>query len=153
MDDQSLLASFFALSFFVIFLTFIWIIVAYFLTAIALYTMAKNDRIDDAVFAFIPFLNMKVWGDLAKGKLPDFLKENAGWKVFGIYIVCFFLNFIPVIGWLASVVTVVLAIYLMYAILERYGTNAVLFTILHVITLSVFLPIHLFVIRKEVARY
>lgn len=40
-------------------------------------------------FLHLFLLNSKIWGDLAKDKLPDFLKEEAGWKVFGIYVACF----------------------------------------------------------------
>ncbi|MDF4740544.1 hypothetical protein P3530_24680, partial [Vibrio parahaemolyticus] len=84
MEDQGVLAGFFALSFAFILVILIWAVIAYLLTAFALYTMAKNDGATDGVLAFIPFLNSKIWGDLAKDKLPDFLKEEAGWKVFGI---------------------------------------------------------------------
>ncbi|KEK25143.1 hypothetical protein [Bacillus gaemokensis] len=153
MEEQSILAGFFALGFAFILITVIWVIIAYLLTAVALYTMAKNDGADDGVLAFIPFLNSKILGDLAKEKLPDFLKEEAGWKVFGIYVACFILNFIPIISLLATGVSIVLSIYLIYAILERYGTNAILFTIIHVITCSIFLPIHLFIIRDEPTKY
>ncbi|MFJ8529539.1 hypothetical protein [Bacillus sp. NPDC094106] len=153
MEDQSILASFFALSFASIFIALIWAVLAYVLTAFALYTMAKNDGADDGVLAFIPFLSAKIWGDLAKEKLPDFLKEEAGWKVFGIYVVCFILKFIPILCLLAGAVVLVLSIYLIYAVLERYSTNAVLFTIIHVITFSIFLPIHLFLIRNEPTKY
>lgn len=99
------------------------------------------------------FLNSKIWGDLAKDKLPDFLKEEAGWKVFGIYVACFIFNFVPILYLLATAVSIVLSIYLIYAILDRYGTNSILFTIIHTITFSVFLPIHLFIIRNEPVRY
>ncbi|WP_242144070.1 MULTISPECIES: hypothetical protein [unclassified Bacillus cereus group] len=153
MEDQSIFAGFLALSFTAILIILIWAVLSYVLTAFALYTMAKNDGANDAILAFIPFLNCKVWGDLAREKFPDFLKEEAGWKVFGIYVGCFILNFIPIIGFLAGVATLVLSIYLIYAILERYGTNAVLFTIIHAITCSLFLPIHLFLIRNEPTRY
>ncbi|MBO1623660.1 MULTISPECIES: hypothetical protein [Bacillus] len=153
MEDQSILAGFFALSFTFILIIVIWGIIAYVLTAFSLYTMAKNDGAEDGVLAFIPFLNSKVWGDLAKEKLPSFLKEEAGWKIFGIYVLCFILNFVPILNVLATGVSLVLSIYLIYAILERYGTNAVLFTIIHVITCSIFLPIHLFLIRNEPTKY
>lgn len=99
------------------------------------------------------FLNSKIWGDLAKDKLPDFLKEEAGWKVFGIYVACFIFNFVPILYLLATAVSIVLSIYLIYAILDRCGTNSILFTIIHTITFSVFLPIHLFIIRNEPVRY
>ncbi|PEY31557.1 hypothetical protein CN354_23420 [Bacillus cereus] len=153
MEDQSILAGFFALSFAAIFIILIWVLIAYLLTAFALYTMAKNDGANDGVLAFIPFLNSKIGGDLAKEKLPSFLKEEAGWKVFGIYVACFILNFIPIISLLATGVSLALSIYLVYAILERYGTNAILFTVIHVITCSIFLPIHLFLIRNEPTKY
>lgn len=153
MEDQSILAGFFALSFTFILIIVIWGIIAYVLTAFSLYTMAKNDGAEDGVLAFIPFLNSKVWGDLAKEKLPNFLKEEAGWKIFGIYVLCFILSFVPILNVLATGVSLVLSIYLIYAILERYGTNAVLFTIIHVITCSIFLPIHLFLIRNEPTKY
>ncbi|MGN4932185.1 hypothetical protein [Bacillus cereus group sp. MYBK14-1] len=153
MEDQGVLAGFFALSFAFILVILIWAIISYLLTAFALYSMAKNEGATDGVLAFIPFLNSKTWGDLAKDKLPDFLKEEAGWKVFGIYVACFIFNFVPIISLLATAVSIVLSIYLIYAILDRYGTNSILFTIIHVITFSVFLPIHLFIIRNEPVRY
>ncbi|MBO1581932.1 hypothetical protein [Bacillus sp. XF8] len=153
MEDQGIFAGFLALSFTFILIIVIWGILAYVLTAFALYTMAKNDGANDGVLAFIPFLNSKVWGDLAREKLPGFLKEEAGWKVFGIYVLCFILNFVPIISVLATGVSLVLSIYLVYAILDRYGTNSVLFTIIHVITCSIFLPIHLFLIRNESTKY
>ena len=153
MEDQGVLASLFALSFAAIVIILVWVLLAYVLTAFALYTMAKNDGANDGVLAFIPFLNSKIWGDLAKEKLPSFLKEEAGWKVFGIYVACFILNFIPIISILATGVSLVLSVYLIYAILERYGTNAILFTVIHVITCSIFLPIHLFLIRNEPTKY
>ncbi|WP_459501633.1 hypothetical protein [Bacillus sp. C1] len=153
MEDQSILAGFFALSFTFILIIVIWGILAYVLTAFALYTMSKNDGAEDGVLAFIPFLNSKVWGDLGREKLPSFLKEEAGWKVFGIYVLCFILSFVPILNLLAAAVSLVLSIYLIYVILDRYGTNAVLFTIIHVITCSIFLPIHLFLIRNEPTKY
>lgn len=85
MEDQSVLAGFFALSFAFILVIIIWAIISYLLTAFALYTMAKNDGATDGVLAFIPFLNSKTWGDLAKDKLPDFLKEEAGGK-YSVYM-------------------------------------------------------------------
>lgn len=62
MEDQGLLAGFFALSFAFILVVLIWAIIAYLLTAFALYTMAKNDGATDGALAFIPFLNSKIWG-------------------------------------------------------------------------------------------
>lgn len=55
MEDQGLLAGFFALSFAFILVVLIWAIIAYLLTAFALYTMAKNDGATDGALAFIPF--------------------------------------------------------------------------------------------------
>ena len=114
MEDQGLLAGFFALSFAFILVILIWAVIAYLLTAFALYTMAKNDGATDGVLAFIPFLNSKIWGDLAKDKLPDFLKEEAGWKVFGIYVACFIFNFVPILYLIATAVSIVLLSYLRY---------------------------------------
>lgn len=55
MEDQGVLAGFFALSFAFILVILIWAVIAYLLTAFALYTMAKNDGATDGVLAFIPF--------------------------------------------------------------------------------------------------
>lgn len=110
------------------------------------YLMVKNDGVMDGVFVFILFLNSKIWGDLVKDKLLDFLKEEVGWKVFGIYVVCFIFNFVLIISLLVIVVLIVLFIYFIYVILDRYGMNFILFMIIYVIIFLVFLLIYLFII-------
>ncbi len=47
MEDQGVLAGFFALSFAFILVILIWAIISYLLTAFALYSMAKNDGATD----------------------------------------------------------------------------------------------------------
>ena len=55
MEDQGLLAGFFALSFAFILVILIWAVIAYLLTAFALYTMAKMTVQRMEFLAFIPF--------------------------------------------------------------------------------------------------
>lgn len=152
MDDQAT-AGLLALSAGVIIISLIWAIAAYLLTAFALNTMAKRQGAEDAFLAFIPIVQLKVWGDLVEQKLPDFLKPQAGWKTVWIVVGCIILNLIPIINILAYIVSIVFGIWLMYLLLERYGSNAVLFTILHIITCSVFFPLHVFLIRKNEPHY
>ena len=152
MEDQGVLAGFFALSFAFILVILIWAIISYLLTAFALYTMAKNDGATDGVLAFIPFVNSKIWGDLAKDK-TRFLERRSGMESVRYICRMFHFNFVPILYLIATAVSIVLSIYLIYAILDRYGTNSILFTIIHTITFSVFLPIHLFIIRNEPVRY
>lgn len=151
--DDGVVAAFLALG--VVFVTalIIWGIAAYLLSAFALYTMAKNDGREDGFLAFIPIINCKVQGDLIAKKLPDFMNPEAGWKLFGVYVGIFILSFVPVIGVLTSFLSIGLGIYVMYAILERYADNAVLFTVIHVVTAGLFFPLHLFLVRKNTPRY
>ena len=55
MEDQGVLAGFFALSFAFILVILIWAIISYLLTAFALYSMAKNDGATDGCFVYSVF--------------------------------------------------------------------------------------------------
>lgn len=151
--DDGIIAGFLALGLIFIIVALIWAVAAYLLTAFALYNMAKADEREDSFFAFIPFLNSKIWGDLIGKKLPPFMQPQSGWKLFGVYVACFIIRWIPFLGFISSLFLLVLGVYIVYLLLERYTTNAVLYTVLHVITCFIFLPIHLFVIRNNEPRY
>lgn len=151
--DDGVVAAFLALGFIFIAFMIIWGIAAYLLSAFALYTMAKNEEREDAFLAFIPFISCKVQGDLIAKKLPSFMSPEAGWKLFGVYVFIFILSFVPIVNLFASVLSIVLGVYVMYAILERYSDSAVLFTVIHVVTACLFFPLHLFLIRKNTPRY
>lgn len=151
--DDGVVAAFLALGFIFSVFVIIWAIAAYLLSAYALYTMAKNEGREDAFLAFIPFINCKVQGDLVAKKLPSFMSSEAGWKLFGVYVVIFILSFVPLINIFTGILSIGLGVYIMYAILERYSDNAVLFTVIHVITACLFFPLHLFLVRKNTPRY
>lgn len=151
--DDGIIAGFLALGLIFIIIFLVWAVVAYLLTAFALYNMAKADGLEDAFFAFIPFLNCKTWGDLIGKKFPQFMQPQSGWKLVGVYVACFIIGWIPFLNVVSSILLFVLGIYVIYLLFERYTTNAVLYTVLHVITCSIFLPIHLFVIRNNEPRY
>lgn len=153
MDDQALFEQMLAWGIVFAFIMIIWCIAAYLLSAFALHTMAKKQGLEDAYFAFIPILNCKTCGDLVESKLPDYLRPQAGWKVFWVFVACFVLSFIPIVNFISSLVSLVLAVWLMYLLLERYTTNSILFTIIHFITGSLFFPLHLFLIRKNEPRF
>ncbi len=152
-EDQVVFEQMLALGIVFTIIMIIWGIAAYLLSAFALHTMAKNQGLEDAYFAFIPILNCKTWGDLVGPKMPDYLRPETGWKVLGIFVACFILNFIPIVNFISSIVSLILAIWIMYLLLERYTTNSVLFTIIHLITASLFFPLHLFLIRKNKPRF
>ncbi|ENQ3108105.1 hypothetical protein ACEOWJ_004238 [Bacillus cereus] len=151
--NDGIIAAFLALGLIFIIIFLVWAVVAYLLTAFALYNMAKADGVEDAFFAFIPFLNCKTWGDLIGKKLPQFMQPQSGWKLIGVYAACIIIGWIPFLHFISSVLLFALGVYIIYLLFERYTTNAVLYTVLHVITCSIFLPIHLFVIRNNEPRY
>lgn len=151
--DDGVMAAFFALGIVFVTIAIIWGVAAYLLSAFALYTMARNEGREDAFLAFIPIINCKVQGDLIAKKLPSFMNPEAGWKLFGVYVGIFILSFIPIVNILTGFLSVGLGIYVMYAILERYADNAVLFTVIHVVTAGLFFPLHLFLVRKHTPRY
>lgn len=151
--NDGIIAGFLALGLIFIIIFLVWAVVAYLLTAFALYNMAKADGLEDSFFAFIPFLNCKTWGDLIGKKLPQFMQPQSGWKLIGVYAVCIIIGWIPFLHFISSVLLFALGVYIIYLLFERYTTNAVLYTVLHVITCSIFLPIHLFVIRNNEPKY
>ncbi|PHA00111.1 hypothetical protein COE51_08210 [Bacillus pseudomycoides] len=151
--DDGIIAGFFALGLIFIIIFLVWAVAAYLLTAFALYNMAKAEGLEDSFFAFIPFLNCKTWGDLIGKKLPQFMQPQSGWKLIGVYVACFIIGWIPFLNVVSSILLFVLGVYVTYLLLERYTTNAVLYTFLHIITCSIFLPIHLFIIRNKEPRY
>jgi hypothetical protein len=152
MSDQAAVESLLALSAGVLVVVIVWGIIAYLLTASALYTMAKNQGLEDAFFAFIPILNYKTWGDLLEEKAPDFLRPQTGWKLVGVAVGLFILNLIPFLNFIAFIVGVVLGVWMLYALLNRYTTNAGVWTVVHIITGCIAFPIHIFLIRKNQPR-
>ena len=151
--NDGIIAWFLALGLIFVIIALIWAVAAYLLTGFALYNMAKADGVEDSFFAFIPFLNCKTWGDLIGKKFPQFMQPQSGWKLVGVYVACFIIGWIPFLNVVSSLLLFVLGVYIIYLLFERYTTNAVLYTFLHVITCSIFLPIHLFVIRNNEPRY
>jgi hypothetical protein len=151
--DEQVLTGLFAFGAAIMIFLLIWGIAAYLLGAFALNKMAKREGTEDAYLAFIPIVQLKVWGDLVEKKLPDFFKPQAGWKVLAYTVGLVILGWIPFIGFIANIASIVLGVWIVYLILERYSSNAVLFTILHIITGSLFFPLHLFLIRNKDPHY
>lgn len=124
-------------------------IAAYILTALGLYSIAKNRGMENAWLAWIPIAQLYVIGDIVKE-----LDFGGSFKIprmdlvlpLGALAVAV-LSWIPVLGWLIRIAFAVIAVYSLYILFKKYAPNqAVLFTVLSAIGLF---WIFIFVIRNN----
>lgn len=126
-------------------------IVFYVLMALGFYTMAKNRGIDHAWFAWVPFLNLYLLGELTGNHawgMPSKWVLLLAPFVFGI------LGIIPLIGWIfSSIGSIVYAIYywvVLYQLYKMYTPDrAVLYIVLSILFSTIATPIIVFISRNK----
>lgn len=136
-----------------IFFFVILAIVMYVFTALSLYTMAKNKGCEHSWFAWIPFLNGYLEGELIGDTVPLFSSDvdipYAKWILSIGSIIVAALVQIPYIGWVISVLFLIYGYLTMYRLYRLYNSErAVLFTVLSII-FSVCMPFFLFSMRNN----
>ena len=124
-------------------------IVFYILMAIGLFTMAKSEKLENPWFAFVPFLNLYIWGKLV-GQLrigsmdipsPEIVLPVAA-------LISIILGNIAVIGPLISLAYLVLVIIAYFSLYKRYSpNNAILYTVLSIV-LPFMGPVFIFMLRN-----
>lgn len=116
----------------------------YVLAGIGFYTMAKNERIDNAWLAFVPLGNLWIIGELISEKLGG----NGGLKMIIFTIIAFVINAIPFLG----LVSIVFYVMIIYFITSKYSESPILHTVLSVI-FPIYIYIFAFVVRDRRANY
>jgi len=124
-------------------------IAAYVLTALGLYSIAKNRGMENPWLAWIPIAQFYIIGAIVKE-----LKFGTSFTIPKMELVlplgCLavaILSWIPVLGWLISIAYAVVAIYSLYIMYQKYvPQQAVLYTVLSCIGLF---AIFIFVIRQK----
>lgn len=129
-------------------------VVSYVLSSLTYYTMAKNEGMDKAWLAWIPYANMYVVGELLNVKL----KGDGGLKLLIGYIILSILSSIPVLGVLFSIVLLVATGVMWYWLFQKYSDRPGLHTTLSFVLMitiigSLYSVIALFVMRNNKARY
>jgi len=124
-------------------------IVAYILTAIGLYAIAKNRGMENPWLAWIPIAQFYIIGAIVKelkfGDSFTIPKMELILPLGALAIAV--LGWIPVLGWLLGIAYAVIAIYSLYILYKKYvPEQAVLYTILSAIGLF---AIFIFIIRKK----
>ncbi|SOB90828.1 hypothetical protein SAMN05880501_101218 [Ureibacillus xyleni] len=128
-------------------------ILAYVLTAIIYYKTAKTNGLEDIAFwSWIPLLNVYVLFALGSTKtsIEEIKKDAIKFTI--IYFVLAILSIIPIIGFLASIAMMIIAIYYMYRLLYRWtgdSGKAILFVVLTFITGGIFFMIYGLIMMKK----
>lgn len=137
-----------------LFILFLLMLIPYIFGAIGLYTMAKRASIGNEWLAFIPIGNAYIIGELIDKKLNWFtFGKSGGIKLLIIFIGAFILNYVPVLGNLVSIIFGIFMLVVYYWLFERYSENAVLFTVLNVITIGLAGAFITFGLRNKEPRY
>lgn len=134
---------------FLFLLTLLWVLLgaaAYVLSALGLYTIAKNRGMENPWLAWIPIAQYYIIGAIVKEldfgsfqipKMELILPLGA--------LAVAILSWIPVLGWLLWLAFAVIAIYSLYILYKKYAPNqALIYTILFFL-----FPIFIFVIRNN----
>lgn len=124
-------------------------IAVYVLTALGLYTIAKNRGMENPWLAWIPIAQLYIIGDIVKE-----LKFGTAFTIPKMELVLplgnlamLILGGIPVLGWLVRIAFAVVAVYSLYIMFKKYvPEQAVLYTVLSCIGLF---AIFIFIIRKK----
>lgn len=128
-------------------------ILAYILTAIIYYKTAQTNGLQDIAFwSWIPLLNVYVLFALGSTKttLEEIKKDAIKFTI--IYFALAIVSIIPIIGFLASIAMMIIAIYYMYRILYRWTADsgkAILFVVLTFITGGLFFMIYGLIMMKK----
>lgn len=125
-------------------------VVVYIFGAIGLYTMAKRANIQNEWLAFIPIVNTYIIGELIDDKLKWFTYgKTGGIKLLIILIGALVLGMIPVIGNIISFLVGIFWFVILHWLFEKYSENAVLMTIINVITAGVAGSLIIFGLRNN----
>ena len=147
--EEALYGGLFAASIFVGVLGFIFAVVAYVFSALGLMTLANNKGIENAWLAWIPIANLYILGKIVE------TVDIGTWTVPKLELILplsvpalWLLNFIPVIGWLASIAVLVFYGFVLHKLFSKYRPEqAVLYTVLSIV-LGLFW-IFIFIIRND----
>lgn len=124
----------------------IFAVLAYVVTALIYYFASKTNGLGDIAFwAWIPIIHIYLLFALCSKKesLDEIKKDALKWTL--IYIGLLVVSMIPVIGFIASLAAVVIAIYYMYLLFYRWTGEqgmSILFVFLSLITGSLFFYIY-----------
>jgi hypothetical protein len=148
MDMNNLSMLFAVLGIFMLFL-FIIGIVLYVLFAIGLYGMAKNQKLENEWFAWIPILQLYIVGKILKEiKIADYTISRLEIVLPVATLAMMVLSGIPVIGWLLGLAYFIFNIFVTYQLFKMYkGDKATLMTVLSFI-LFFMGPIYIFNLRN-----
>lgn len=144
MDDQTAYAFVAALGIFSLFFVIVGLII-YVVSSYSIMKLAKNAGIENGWFAFIPILNMYLYGELVSSKLGG----NGGVKLLIAYAAAIILNLIPIINIIASIALFVFSICITYWLFQRFTEKAVLYTVLSFLTGGIAYAICLYLIREN----
>ncbi|HWO95992.1 MAG TPA: hypothetical protein VNM45_06615 [Bacillus sp. (in: firmicutes)] len=148
MDEQTAYALIATLGVFSLFIVIIGLII-YVLSSYSVMKLAQNAGIENGWFAFIPILNIYLYGELISAKLGG----NGGVKLLIAYAVGIILNLIPIINIVASIALFVFGICITYWLFQRFTDKAVLYTVLSFLTGGIAYAICLYMIRKNSPLY
>lgn len=130
------------------------LLASYILKGIALYTMGKNRGFEHAWFAWIPFVNMYLFGELINDKVAfdTLIIPSAKWILLFAPIVSGALTQIPYIGWIFSIIVLIYSFAAEYRLFKLYAPeNAVLYLVLSIVFfwIGFLAPIFMVVIRNK----
>lgn len=109
---------------------FVVMFIPYLFMAFGLYRMAEREGMENSWFAFIPYVQYYIMGELISNKLGG----NGGMKLLVGAAVSVILSFIPVLGVIIAIAYFVAYFVVLHWLMERYTDKAVLLTIFNIIT-------------------
>lgn len=143
-DEEAMFALFAALSVFIILAIIIGTII-HIVSAYSIMKLAGNAGVENGWFAFIPFLNLYVIGELLSSKLGG----KGGAKLLTGYIIAFILSLIPIVGILSCIAMFLASIIITYWLFQRFTAKAGLYTLLSFLTAGIAFAICLYKIRNN----
>ncbi|UNC90759.1 hypothetical protein [Candidatus Contubernalis alkaliaceticus] len=124
-------------------------LICYVLLAMGLYTMANNKGLENPWFAWVPILQFYILGQIIEEmRFGNFEVPNVPVALVVAAVAPAILGTIPLIGWLISLASMVILLYSLYLLFDKYSDNAVLKTVLSVV-LPFLGPIFVFMMRNE----
>ncbi len=132
---------------------FIGLVVIYVFTALALKTMADHRNIENSWLAFVPIANFYIIGLLiGKITLAGYTIEQTELVLPAVLAAGIFLNSLPVIGSLISLLGTAASLIAFYHLFKKYAPeNAVLYTVLTFLVIPT--PFILYAIKDREPQY
>lgn len=143
-------ASLLAFGFGTIFILLLLMLIPYIFGAIGLYTMAKRANVGNEWLAFIPIGNAYIIGELIDDKLKWFTYgKSGGIKLLIILVGALVINIIPVLGNIVSFLVGIFWFVILHWLFEKYSDNAVIMTVINVITAGIAGSFIIFALRNK----